>query len=67
MNVLDLLPDPRNPWRSVANEPPPEGLVVQVMNNGGAHLVRDGGLWFFPDRSMYVYYTPKFWRLVHAS
>ena len=21
-----------------------------------------GNLWFFPDMSMYVYYTPRFWR-----
>ena len=25
-------------------------------------LVRDGSLWFFPDRTMYVYYTPTHWR-----
>jgi hypothetical protein len=49
-------------WYSVAHEPPPEGLVVQVQNNGGALLKRRGNLWFLPDDSMYVYYTPEFWR-----
>ncbi len=51
-------------WRSVADDPPPEGEVVEVQNNGGAHLKRVGRLWFFPDASMYVYYTPEFWRSV---
>lgn len=25
-------------------------------------LKRKGDLWFFPDGSMYVYYTPTHWR-----
>lgn len=25
-------------------------------------LKRQGGLWFFPDGSMYVYYKPTHWR-----
>lgn len=49
-------------WRSVHADPPPEGVVVQVQNNGGARLVYERGLWWFPDRSMYVYYSPEFWR-----
>jgi hypothetical protein len=50
-------------WRSVADDPPPEDVVVQVKNNDGALLIRgDRGLWFLPDRSMYVYYTPRWWR-----
>lgn len=24
-------------------------------------LVREGNLWFYPDKSMYVYYTPTHW------
>jgi hypothetical protein len=26
-------------------------------------LKRKGRLWFFPDMSMYVYYTPTHWRV----
>lgn len=26
-------------------------------------LKRRGGLWFFPDDSMYVYYKPTHWRI----
>lgn len=25
-------------------------------------LMKAGGLWFFPDGSMYVYYTPTHWK-----
>ena len=50
------------PWISTAVELPPDGQVVQVQNNGGAQLKRQGRLWFFPDGSMYVYYTPEWWR-----
>lgn len=25
-------------------------------------LIRKGNLWFFPDESMYVYYTPTHWK-----
>lgn len=51
-----------NEWRSALNDPPPEGVVVQVQNNNGTTLKRRGRLWFFPDDSMYVYYEPEFWR-----
>ena len=52
----------RQGWRSVVSDPPPEGVKVQVANNGGALLVRERGLWWLPDRSMYVYYSPEWWR-----
>lgn len=51
-------------WTHCSYRMPPEGEVVQVMNNGGAELVYESGLWWFPDRSMYVYYTPEYWRPV---
>jgi hypothetical protein len=46
---------------------PPEGVVVltKVHDAHGARneqpLKRIGGLWFYPDGSMYVYYTPTHW------
>lgn len=51
-------------WILVAQTLPPEGLVVRTISPGGieADLKRLGNLWFFPDDSMYVYYTPRFWK-----
>lgn len=51
-------------WKRVENELPPEGAAVDTISPEGveAPLVRQGSLWFFPDMSMYVYYTPEFWR-----
>lgn len=49
-------------WYSVTECPPPEGMLVVVRNNNGARLKHSGGLWFVPDGSMYVYYTPAWWR-----
>jgi hypothetical protein len=51
-------------WVPVARELPDEGVVVQTKSPGGMEqdLKRMSNLWFFPDGSMYVYYTPEFWR-----
>ena len=49
-------------WHNVIHDPPPENVVVEVENNGGALLKKSGNLWWFPDGSMYVYYTPEYWR-----
>jgi hypothetical protein len=46
----------------------PEGVVVntKISDIGGDRneqkLKRSGRLWFFPDGSMYVYYTPTHWQ-----
>jgi hypothetical protein len=54
-------------WRSTENAP--EGKVVLTKIDDGkaarneAKLKRNGNLWFFPDGSMYVYYTPTHWRI----
>lgn len=50
-------------WTLVENELPPEGVEVDTLSDGGQQqtLKRIGRLWHFPDGSMYVYYTPKFW------
>jgi hypothetical protein len=42
---------------------PPEGKPVWAMDRGGhvQQLIYENGLWWFPDRSMYVYYVPLFW------
>lgn len=46
----------------------PEGVTVdtKIDDADGVRNVqplrRSGPLWFFPDGSMYVYYTPTHWR-----
>ena len=58
----------KNIWNKTSENLPPEGLVVETKiddENGSrneASLYRRGGLWFLPDGSMYVYYTPTHWR-----
>lgn len=55
-------------WNKVSEKLPPEGLVVdtKIDDEKGVRnetrLYRQGRLWFFPDGSMYVYYTPTHWK-----
>lgn len=51
-------------WTRTADEEPPDGAVVETLSSNGQQqqLKRQGRLWFFPDGSMYVYYTPEYWR-----
>ncbi|CAJ0701774.1 hypothetical protein LMG19089_02923 [Ralstonia edaphis] len=47
-----------------ADSLPPEGEIVMTRDSS-AHettLKRVGRLFYFPDMSMYVYYTPRAWR-----
>jgi hypothetical protein len=51
----------------------PEDVVVETKiddacgcRNEGT-LKRKGRLWWFPDGSMYVYYTPTHWRHVQEE
>lgn len=52
-------------WRT---DLPPEGVVVEtkIDDADGVRneqpLQRIGGLWFTPDKAMYVYYRPTHWR-----
>lgn len=54
-------------WRECSEQLPQEGAVVQTKiddENGERNeqpLKRRGRLWFFPDDSMHVYYTPTHW------
>jgi hypothetical protein len=54
-------------WQPIASAP--EGVEVMTkveLDDTAARniqsMVRKGRLWFFPDMSMYVYYTPTHWR-----
>lgn len=51
-------------WHLTADIVPPERAEVDVMLSDGStqRLVRIGGLWFVPDRSMYVYFVPRHWK-----
>lgn len=55
-------------WSSVAEDPPPEGLVVMTKIHDEKScrnvqtLKRVGRLFFTPCGTMYVYYTPTHWR-----
>ena len=55
-------------WKSCADELPKDGLVVETIihdergTRNETKLKRQGRLWFFPDGSVYVYYTPTHWK-----
>lgn len=54
-------------WEPIAVNAPDDGEVVRtaIIDTRGlrndAPLKRTGNLWFLPDGSMYVYYTPTHW------
>ena len=55
-------------WIECKNELPPEKEIVETKIDDGRFrrneqelFLRDG-LWYLPDGSMYVYYTPTHWR-----
>lgn len=52
-------------WTPVTAETlPPDGAAVEVITPGGEQreLGYSSGLWWLPDRSMYVYFVPTYWR-----
>ncbi|MEN6313272.1 MAG: hypothetical protein ABFD25_03370 [Clostridiaceae bacterium] len=55
-------------WIAITDELPAEGELVDTKISDGngernfGQLKRKGNLWFLPDMSMYVYYTPTHWR-----
>jgi NAD(P)H-dependent flavin oxidoreductase YrpB (nitropropane dioxygenase family) len=53
-------------WTLTWQTLPAEGVVVEAMDSGGhvQRLVYSSGLWRSEDRSMYVYFTPTYWRAV---
>ena len=53
--------DPR--WVRTTDRRPQDGWRGQVITPGGdqRELVYAGNLWWLPDRSMYVYFTPERW------
>lgn len=57
-------------WIETKKNQPEEHVVVETKIddvNGCRNeqkLYRQGGLWFIPDGSMYVYYRPTHWRSI---
>jgi hypothetical protein len=56
-----------NKWILVSNKLPPEGEVVKtkISDSAGERNIQElmliKNLWWLPDGSMYVYYTPTHW------
>jgi len=57
-----------NNWISISEQMPPENQIVDTKiddKNGirnETQLVFYKNLWWFPDKSMYVYYSPTHWK-----
>lgn len=53
-------------WQPISTAPEGEAVETAIIDRDGERntttLVRKGRLWFMPDWSMYVYYTPTHWR-----
>lgn len=59
-------------WIRVDEERPEENVVVEtkIDDKRGvrkiAKLLRDGAMWWLPDRDVYMHYRPTHWRKVRA-
>lgn len=53
-------------WRHISTAPDKVTVLTKIDDEQGPRneqkLKRQGNLWFFPDGSMYVYYTPTHWK-----
>ncbi len=52
-------------WKTIDSAPEGVEVRTKIDDRDGIRneqaLVRKGRLWFYPDMSMYVYYTPTHW------
>lgn len=59
-------------WNWCGEALPPDGMEVEAKIDDGkgvrnvANLKFHRGLWWFPDMSMYVYYSPTHWRVIKS-
>lgn len=55
-----------SPWQPANTAPEDVEVMTKIDDANGERnvqtLVRRGHLWYVPDGSMYVYYTPTHWR-----
>ena len=53
-------------WQPIETAPEHETVMTKIDDEKGCRneqtLRRQGRLWFYPDMSMYVYYTPTHWK-----
>lgn len=55
-------------WKKISEVHPPKNQVVMTKIDDGKGtrneqaLKFDGNLWWLPDGSVYVYYTPTHWK-----
>jgi hypothetical protein len=60
-------------WITCKIELPPDGeaVMTKIDDSKGIRnvqaLKRRGRLWFFPNRSMYVYYVPTHWQRIRTK
>lgn len=58
----------KNEYKKCSEQEPPQGVVLmtKIDDEKGCRneclLKKSGNLWWFPDGSMYVYYTPTHWK-----
>lgn len=61
-----LLETVMDEWHTIETAPPDEIVETKLDDEHGERnvgpLIRQGRLWFTPDKAMYVYYTPTHWR-----
>lgn len=55
-------------WQPISSAPEGVEVLTKIDDSRGPRneqtLTRKGRLWFYPDMSMYVYYTPTHWQPV---
>lgn len=55
-----------NKWQPIETAPENKVVMTKIDDYKGVcneqPLKKVGRLWFFPDGSMYVYYTPTHWK-----
>lgn len=55
-----------NQWQPISTAPEKVEVLTAIIDEKGERntqtLVRSGLLWFLPDMSMYVYYSPTHWK-----
>lgn len=53
-------------WQTIATAPENKPVETAIIEDGSERLVqvlvRVKRLWFFEDKTMYVYYSPTHWR-----
>ena len=58
-------------WHKISDVPPPEKkeILTKIVDADGTEhneqkLKKSGKLWWQPDMSMYVYFTPTHWKYI---